>query len=99
MEKKENAVIACEIKIGVTAKSWSEIQEMLRKIREACDFDHKLKINFDGEFFKIDNFPESPTDTEKLLKTVEEKTIPVQLVAKLVKELQTENSFQEESPC
>lgn len=55
MEKKENAVIACEIKIGVTAKSWSEIQEMLRKIREACDFDHKLKINFDGEFFKTDN--------------------------------------------
>ena len=72
---------------------------MLRKIREACDFDHKLKINFDGEFFKTDNFPELPTDTEKLLKTVEEKTIPVQIVAKLVKELQTEKSFQEESPC
>lgn len=54
MIEKENAVIACEVKIGVTAKSWNEIQEMLRKIHEACDFNHKLKINFDGEFFKTD---------------------------------------------
>ncbi len=54
MEKQENAIIACEVKVGLTAKSWNEIQDILCKIRKACDFDHKLEINFEGSFFKSD---------------------------------------------
>lgn len=52
MEKKENAVIACVVKISVAANSYQEIQALIERIREACTGEYKLEINFSGEFFK-----------------------------------------------
>lgn len=52
-ETKQNAVIACEIKISLAGRSFEEIRQLLDRIREICaDNDHKLEINFSGEFFK-----------------------------------------------
>ncbi|MBR0287795.1 MAG: hypothetical protein IJQ82_02330 [Selenomonadaceae bacterium] len=53
MENKQNAVVACEIKISLAGRSVEEIRRLIERIREACaGNDHKLEINFSGEFFK-----------------------------------------------
>lgn len=52
-ETKQNAVVACEIKISLAGRSFEEIRQLLDRIRKVCaDNDHKLEINFSGEFFK-----------------------------------------------
>ena len=53
LEGKKNAVVACEIKISLAGRSFEEIRQLLDRIRKVCaDNDHKLEINFSGEFFK-----------------------------------------------
>ena len=52
LDKKETAVIAAEIKISYTGNSFAEFLEVVEKIRTACDFDHKLTINVEGDFIK-----------------------------------------------
>lgn len=47
----ENAVIACEIKISVTATEFDKVQKLIEQIRKACTGDYKLEVNFSGEFF------------------------------------------------
>ena len=52
-EKKENAVVACEIKISVAGKSYEETKQLIERLHEACTDDYKLEVNFCGSFFKI----------------------------------------------
>lgn len=52
METKENAVVACKVKISVTRRSFEEVQALIERLREVCADDYKLEINFCGEFFK-----------------------------------------------
>lgn len=49
---KNNAIVACEVKISVTRRSFEDIQALIERLREACTDDYKLEINFCGEFFK-----------------------------------------------
>lgn len=57
MDKKtESAVVACEIKISVTARSVEDIQRLIERIRASWQGDsYKLEVNFSGEFFKVDD--------------------------------------------
>ena len=52
MDKKEKAVIAAEITISYTGNSFAELQEVIKKIREVCDFNHKLTVGIEEDFFK-----------------------------------------------
>ena len=52
MENKETAIVACEVRISVTANSYQEIQELIERLRAACTDNYKLEVNFSGEFFK-----------------------------------------------
>ena len=52
MENKETAIVACEVKISVTASSYQEIQELIERLRAACTGNYKLEVSFSGEFFK-----------------------------------------------
>ena len=52
MAKKETAVIAAEIKISYTGNSFEEFLEVAEKVRNACDFAHKLTISVESDFFK-----------------------------------------------
>ncbi len=58
MENKQNAVVACEIKISLAGRSVEEIRRLIERIREACAGNYKLEIHFSGEFFKNgDEYP------------------------------------------
>ena len=52
-EKNETAVIACEVKISVTGNSYEEIKQLIERLREACEGNYKLEVNFCGEFFNV----------------------------------------------
>ena len=52
MEINETAVVACQVKISVTANSYREIQEMIERFRAACTDNYKLEVSFSGDFFK-----------------------------------------------
>ena len=52
MNKQEHDLIAAEIKISVTPKSWEELQELILKIRENCTSEYKLEVKAEGNFFK-----------------------------------------------
>ncbi|MBR3746055.1 MAG: hypothetical protein IKP64_00975 [Selenomonadaceae bacterium] len=55
-ENKQNAVIACEIKISFTGRSFEEVRRLIEKVRECCaSNDHKLEIIFSGDFLNGDN--------------------------------------------
>ena len=51
-ENNETALIACEIKISVTGRSFEEVHQLIERIREDMDESYKLEINFNGDFFK-----------------------------------------------
>ena len=54
-EKSKSAVVACEIKISVTARSVEEIQRLIERIRTSWQGgSYKLEVNFSGEFFNAD---------------------------------------------
>ena len=52
MDKKETAIIAAEIKISYTGNSFEDFIEVVEKIKNACDFAHKLTINVESDFVK-----------------------------------------------
>ena len=52
MNDKEKAVVAADIKISYTGNSFEEFLEVVEKIKNACDFAHKLTINVESDFFK-----------------------------------------------
>lgn len=49
MAKKETAVVAAEIAISYAGNSFEELQEVIKKIREICNFDHKLTVGIEEE--------------------------------------------------
>ena len=49
---EQQALIGCEVKVAISGNSYEDIQELVKKIREACSShgDYELTINFKGEF-------------------------------------------------
>ena len=56
-DNNETAVIACEIKISVTGRSFEEVHQLIERIREDMDESYKLEIKFSGEFFRKTSKP------------------------------------------
>ena len=67
MQDKENAAIACEVKISVTSGSYDEIQRLIERLREACTGDYKLEVNFNGQFFKAEDYVPFDSRMEQLI--------------------------------
>ena len=65
--QKEDDVIAAEIKIEVTPNNWDELQELIRKIRETCKSDYKMKIQVEGNFFKTAQKDTTPNPKKEFL--------------------------------
>ena len=66
MQDKENAAIACEVKISVASGSYDAIQRLIERLRAACTGKYKLEVNFSGQFFKAneqieDEIPDEET--------------------------------------
>lgn len=51
---EQQAMIGCEVKVAISGNSYEQVQELVKKIREACSShgDYELTINFKGEFTK-----------------------------------------------
>lgn len=50
---EHQAMIGCEIRVAIHSNEYEEVQELVKKIREACSKgDYELTINFKGDFIK-----------------------------------------------